>query len=75
MEVLDRPGVLAAVAGVFGRHGVNIRSMEQEGLDDQARLVFITHEATERDVQATLGELRELDSVRGVPALLRVISQ
>ena len=75
MEVLDRPGVLAAVAGVFGRHGVSIRSMEQEGLGDQARLVFITHEATERDVQATLGDLRELESVRGVPALLRVISQ
>ena len=75
MEVLDRPGVLAAVAGVFGRHRVSIRSMEQEGLGDQARLVFITHEATERDVQATLGDLRELESVRGVPALLRVISQ
>ena len=75
MEVLDRPGVLAAVAGVFGRHGVSIRSMEQEGLGDQARLVFITHEATERDVQATLGDLRELDSVRGAPALLRVIGQ
>ncbi|WP_419927042.1 homoserine dehydrogenase [Candidatus Poriferisocius sp.] len=75
MEVLDRPGVLAAVAGVFGRHGVSIRSMEQEGLGDQARLVFITHEAAERDVQATLGDLRELDSVRGVPALLRVVSR
>ena len=75
MEVLDRPGVLASVAGVFGRHGVSIRSMEQEGLGDQARLVFITHEATERDVQATLGDLRELESVRGTPGLLRVISQ
>ncbi len=75
IEVMDRPGVLAAVAGVFGLHGVSIRSMEQEGLGDQARLVFITHEATERDVQATLGDLRELESVRGVPALLRVISQ
>ena len=75
MEVLDRPGVLASVAGVFGRHGVSIRSMEQEGLGDQARLVFITHEATERDVQATLGDLRDLDAVRGVPALLRVVCQ
>ncbi len=75
MEVLDRPGVLAAVAGVFGRHGVSIRSMEQEGLGDQARLVFITHEATERAVQATLGELRDLEAVRGVPGLLRVVGR
>ncbi|MCY4258576.1 MAG: homoserine dehydrogenase [bacterium] len=73
MEVIDEPGVLAAVAGVFGQHGVSIRSMEQEGLGDQARIVFITHTATERDVQATLGDLRELDSVRGTPGLLRVI--
>ena len=31
LDVADRPGVLAAVAGVFGEHGVSIRSMEQEG--------------------------------------------
>ena len=42
------PGVLAAVAGVFGGHGVSIRSMEQEGLGAEARLVFITHTARER---------------------------
>ena len=32
MEVEDRPGVLHAVSGVFGRHQVSIRLMEQEGL-------------------------------------------
>ena len=37
--------MLAQVAGVFGAHGVSIRSMEQEGLGDEARLVFITHVA------------------------------
>ena len=47
LEVLDRPGVLAQVAGVFGDHGVSIRSMEQEGLGDEARLIFITHRARE----------------------------
>ncbi len=73
MEVQDRPGVLAAVAGVFGHRGVSIRSMEQEGLGDQARLVFITHRAIERDVQATLTDLRDLEAVLGVPTLLRVI--
>ncbi len=73
MEVIDRPGVLAVVAGVFGKHGVSIRSMEQEGLGNQARLVFITHRATERAVQATLDDLRELDAVRSTPALLRVV--
>jgi homoserine dehydrogenase len=73
LEVADRPGVLAAVAGVFGDHRVSIKSMEQEGLGDEARLIFITHTATESDVQATLHDLRELDAVDRVGSLLRVI--
>ena len=74
LEVADRPGVLAAVAGVFGRHEVSIRTMEQEGLGDEARLIFITHVAREADVQATLRDLRDLDVVDRVVSLLRVIS-
>jgi homoserine dehydrogenase len=73
LEVSDRPGVLAQVAGAFAERGVSIRSMEQEGLGDEARLVFITHEAREADVQATLHTLRQLDSVRHIRSLLRVI--
>jgi homoserine dehydrogenase len=74
LEVADRTGVLAAVATVFGEHGVSIRSMEQD--DDEsgdARLVFITHTARERDVQATLHGLRELDAVHRIGSLLRVV--
>ena len=73
LEVADRPGVLAAVAEVFGRHGVSIRSMEQHGLGDDARLVFITHECRERDVQATLRDLRGLEAVHEVGNVIRVI--
>ncbi|HSL58036.1 MAG TPA: homoserine dehydrogenase [Acidimicrobiales bacterium] len=73
LEVADLPGVLATVAGVFGAHGVSIRSMEQEGLGEAARLVFITHRAVERDLQATLHELRELDVVGRIVSVLRVV--
>jgi homoserine dehydrogenase len=73
MEVLDRPGVLHAVTGVFARHDVSIRAAEQEGLSPDARLVFITHSAREADMQATVRELRGLDVVRSVGSLLRVI--
>ena len=75
IEVADRPGVLATVAGVFGDHGVSIRSMEQEGLGDEARLIFITHTALERAMQATLAALRDLDAVDRVGTLLRVVGQ
>ncbi|MEZ5373337.1 MAG: homoserine dehydrogenase [Microthrixaceae bacterium] len=75
VEVRDRPGVLASVASVFGDHGVSIRSMEQEGLGGDARIVFITHRATERDVQACLSDLRSLDDVDRVASVLRVIAE
>jgi len=73
LDVKDQPGVLAAVARVFGEHHVSIRSMEQIGLGGGARLVFITHTALEADVQATLTSLGELDVVARVGVLLRVI--
>jgi homoserine dehydrogenase len=74
LEVVDRPGVLASVAGVFGTHGVSIRTMEQEGLGDEARLIFITHTAREADMQATLRGLRDLDVVDRVVSLVRVVT-
>ena len=73
MEVADQPGVLASVAAVFGRHEVSIRSMEQHGLGDDARLVFITHECLERDLQATLRDLRGLEAVHDLGNVIRVI--
>jgi homoserine dehydrogenase len=73
LEVVDRPGVLHAVTGVFADHGVSIRTAEQEGIGEDARLVFVTHEAKESAVQATVHGLRELDVVRHVGGLLRVI--
>jgi len=73
LDVHDRPGVLRAIAEVFERHGVSIRSMEQEGTGDTARLILITHEAREADVQATLEDIRGLDVILNVTSVLRVI--
>jgi homoserine dehydrogenase len=73
LEVLDRPGVLHQVSGVFAEHEVSIRSMEQEGLGDEARLVFITHDAPEAAIQATLRDLKELDAVAAITSMLRVL--
>jgi homoserine dehydrogenase len=73
LDVDDRPGVLAEVAGLFGTHGVSIQAMEQEGRGDEARLMFITHEAREADMQSTLRDLRHLAPVRRVGTLIRVI--
>ncbi|HXW80097.1 MAG TPA: homoserine dehydrogenase [Acidimicrobiales bacterium] len=86
--VVDRPGVLAAIAGVLGRQGVSVRSMEQDAPEPEggipgaqgdapevgeAHLVFVTHPSYERDMQACLHQLRRLDVVRRIGGLVRVV--
>jgi homoserine dehydrogenase len=75
MDVADRPGVLAAVATIFGEHNVSIRAMEQGGLADEARLIFLTHTAREGDLLATIDELRMHQAVDRVSGVLRVIGE
>ncbi len=73
MDVADRPGVLAAVAKIFGDHDVSIRAMEQVGLAEEARLIFLTHVAREGDLLATIDALRQHQAVDRVSGVLRVI--
>ncbi len=73
MEVADRPGVLAAIAAAFGHHGVSIKSMQQRGIGDDARLIFITHKAREADLRATVHALRDVEAVHRVGSVLRVM--
>jgi homoserine dehydrogenase len=75
MDVADRPGVLAAVATIFGDHNVSIRAMEQVGLAEEARLIFLTHVAREGDLLATLDELRRHQAVDRVSGVLRVVGE
>jgi homoserine dehydrogenase len=72
LHVVDRPGVLAEIAERFGRNGVSIERVWQEGFGEEATLVFITHRAQEGAFQKTVDELREMTAVRDVASLLRV---
>src|SRR5690606_6270250 len=66
LDVDDRAGVLAQVATVLANHGVSIQTVRQEGRGDDAQLVIVTHQATDRSLGATVDDLNELDSVRAV---------
>jgi homoserine dehydrogenase len=72
LRVEDRPGVLAEIADRFGRNGVSLERVWQEGSADEATLSFITHRAQEGSFQKTVDELRELDAVHAVASVLRV---
>ncbi|WP_313886944.1 homoserine dehydrogenase [Salinispora arenicola] len=79
LDVTDRPGVLAAVAGVFARHDVSIATVRQgsggggvAGRGEDADLVIVTHVAPDTALAATVRALRGLDTVRSVASVLRV---
>ncbi|MGC3988887.1 MAG: homoserine dehydrogenase [Chthoniobacteraceae bacterium] len=74
VPVIDKPGVLAQVAGVLGSHNIGISSVIQpEGTEGEAvPLVLMIHDATNAQMQSALAEIRALPSVKAEPRLIRV---
>lgn len=72
LDVADRAGVLATVAGVFAKHEVSIATVRQSGRGPDATLVIVTHVAPDAALAATVEELRSLDIVRSIASVLRV---
>ncbi len=84
LDVSDRPGVLAQVAGVFAEHGVSIETVRQQrlpvagepdddgGPPERASLVVVTHTAPDAALAATVEALAGLDIVAGVHSVMRV---
>ncbi|WP_299563594.1 homoserine dehydrogenase [uncultured Mycolicibacterium sp.] len=78
MNVADRPGVLASVAAEFAKHEVSIAEVRQEGIVEQggetggARLVVVTHRATDAALSETVKALADLDVVQSVNSVLRM---
>lgn len=72
MTVQDRPGVLAEVASTFAAHGVSIKTVRQEENVDGARLVVITHHATEQALEETVDALMQLEAVKNVRSVIRM---
>jgi homoserine dehydrogenase len=71
---LDRPGVLAQVAGILGRHDISIESVIQKGRahGEAVPVVMMTHEARERDMRAALAAIDRLPVVAGPTTMIRV---
>ncbi|MHB1234746.1 MAG: homoserine dehydrogenase [Microbacteriaceae bacterium] len=80
LSVVDEPGVLAAVAGLFSRHGVSVETLtqtvvtatERGGDPLSATLVIGTHLASEADLAATVLALEANEVVNAVTSVLRV---
>lgn len=73
MDVRDRPGVLAQIAGGFGKNNVSIESVIQKKTKGPlAELVFGTHQVREADMRRALDEIRALDTVDRIGNVIRV---
>jgi len=72
-SAVDKPGVLAAIAGALGKYNISIESMIQTGRSGAyVPIVFITHEAVESDIQSALAEIDALDMIREKSNLIRI---
>lgn len=78
MKVKDRPGVLSTVAAEFANRGVSIAEVRQEGLlgesgqPEGARVVVVTHRASDAALSETVSALAGLDVVDEVTSVLRL---
>ncbi|WP_018130642.1 homoserine dehydrogenase [Effusibacillus pohliae] len=74
LEVADQAGVLGAIAGKIGQHGVSIQTMFQKWADNKtAEIVVITHQVREGALRNALNELGDMEHVRAIKQTLRVV--
>ncbi len=74
IQALDKPGVLAAVAGILARNEISIASVIQKEREKgrAVPIILMTHEATGAAVRAALEEVGKLPTVSGPPLCIRV---
>ena len=72
LEVQDKSGVLAQIAQVFATQGVSIQTVDQNGREDDAELVIVTHLATEGELKSTVDALQKMDIVSKISSVIRV---
>jgi homoserine dehydrogenase len=74
LMVIDRPGTLAKIAAILGRARIGISSVIQpEGHEGESvPLILMIHDATNAAMNKALAAIRQLNVVKGAPAMIRV---
>ena len=75
-STIDRPGVLAKIAGILGDYGISIASVVQKERREAhvVPIVMLTHEAREKDMQDALKKINNLVDIKRKSVLLRLES-
>lgn len=72
MSVKDETGVLAKIAAAFAKYGVSIDMMQQIGCDDEATIIFLTHETPENALHGAINAIEKLACLNETSAIIRV---
>ena len=77
LKVADRVGALSETVDIFAKHNISISLINQvedgkSGVSDACSVIFLTHRALEKDVQAAAAELASVGCVAEVANVLRI---
>ncbi len=74
MQLEDKPGTLAALAGVFGENKVSISKLVQKTRDnDTAEVVIITEPVKEKRFQEAIKTFSSMEIIRKISSVMRVL--
>ncbi|OPX90453.1 MAG: Homoserine dehydrogenase [Pelotomaculum sp. PtaB.Bin104] len=72
LNVVDKPGVLAGIALIFGNHEVSLSSvLQRHTTGNAAEIVLVTHEVLEGNFQDAIKLIKELPTVHQITSIIR----
>jgi len=73
-SAIDKPGVLANIADLLGRHNISIASVVQKERREAhiVPIVMLTHEAKEMGMQAALARIDKLPAIKKKSVVIRL---
>ncbi len=75
ISAMDKPGVLAAISGILGAHGISIESVIQKRRQSvgSVPIVIRTHEAQEQAVREAIARIDALEVVSEKTVTIRIL--
>jgi homoserine dehydrogenase len=73
-SVIDKPGVLARISGILGKHGISIATVTQKEkkASQVVPVIMMTHEALERNMAKALKEIDSLEAIKKRSVRVRI---
>lgn len=75
MQALDRPGIMAGIAGIFGEEGISIEAIQQKepaAGETHVPLIMLSHRVKEAQMNTALARIGALGTVRGEIVRIRM---